>query len=363
MIELVDLKAQYLASKAAIDRRMQTVLEHGQFIMGPEVAELEQRLAAITGARHCVTVSSGTDALLIALMALGVGAGDEVITSPFSFVAPAEAIVRLGATPVFCDIERDTCLLDAGLLEGLITPRTRAVLPVSLYGQPCDMDAIDAVAARHGLVVVEDAAQSFGATYRGRPSCHLSTIGCTSFFPTKPLGCFGDGGALFTDDDALAQAARQIRVHGQSARYRHTRVGMNGRMDTLQCAVLLGKLERLTWELERRRAVAERYDEALAGLGVARVLTRPERASVFAQYTVFLENRDAVAAALAEAGVATAIHYPTTLAEQPAYAQLTNDDLAGARHVASRVLSLPLHPYLEPSLQDQVVEALARALG
>ncbi len=361
MIELFDLRAQYAASKALIDARIQAVLEHGQFVMGPEVAELEGRLSALTGARHCVTVSSGTDALLIALMALGIGPGDEVITTPFSFVAPVEAIVRLGAKAVFCDIEPDTCLLDAALLEAAITPRTRAIIAVSLYGQPCDMDAIESIAARHGLALIEDGAQSFGATYKGRASCHLSTIGCTSFFPTKPLGCYGDGGALFTDDDGLAQATREIRVHGQSARYRHTRIGVNGRMDTLQCAVVLAKLERLGWEMEQRRALAARYDELLTPLGVRPVLRGAERTHVFGQYTVFLENRPAALATLHAAGIPTATHYPLSLAEQPAYAELARySELPNTERAASMVLSLPLHPYLDLSVPELVAEALRR---
>lgn len=245
-IPFIDLKAQYEALRPAIQERMQRVLDHGQFIMGPEVHELEERLAAWTGARHCVTVSSGTEALLISLMALGIGPGDEVITTPFSFIATAEVIALAGATPIFVDVEPDTCNIDTGLIEARIMPRTKAIMPVSLYGQPADMDEINAIADRHGLTVIEDAAQSFGALYGDRKSANLSGIGCTSFFPSKPLGCYGDGGALFTDDDAIADACRQIRVHGQSERYVHTRVGVGGRMDTLQCAIVLAKLDRFS---------------------------------------------------------------------------------------------------------------------
>ncbi|MBY0237350.1 MAG: DegT/DnrJ/EryC1/StrS family aminotransferase, partial [Burkholderiaceae bacterium] len=249
----IDLKAQYQALKPSIDARIQKVLDHGQYIMGPEVKELEEKLAAYVGAKHCITVSSGTEALLIALMALDLQPGDEVITTPFTFAATAEVIVLLGGVPVFVDIQADTCNIDPQLIEAAITPKTRAIMPVSLYGQVCDMDEINAIAARHGNIpVIEDAAQSFGATYKGRKSCGLSTFGATSFFPSKPLGCYGDGGALFTNDDVLAQAAREIRVHGQSARYTHTRLGVGGRMDTLQCAVVLGKLERFDWEVEQR---------------------------------------------------------------------------------------------------------------
>ena len=244
-IEFIDLKTQYADSKERIDARIQVVLDHGQYIMGPEVRELEERLELFTGARHCITVSSGTDALLIALMALGVKPGDEVITTPFTWVSTAEVIALLGATPVFVDVESDTCNINPNLIGAAITPKTKAIIPVSLYGQVADMDEINAIAARHGNIpVVEDAAQSFGATYKGRKTCNLSTIGCSSFFPSKPLGCYGDGGVIFTNENALATAMREIRVHGQERRYHHTRVGLGGRMDTLQCAIVLAKLEK-----------------------------------------------------------------------------------------------------------------------
>ncbi|NUP87150.1 MAG: DegT/DnrJ/EryC1/StrS family aminotransferase, partial [Burkholderiaceae bacterium] len=299
-MQFTDLKAQYGALKQSIDARIQRVLDHGQYIMGPEVAEMEQALADYSGARHCVAVSSGTEALLIALMALGLKSGDEVITSPFTFAATAETIVLAGGVPVYVDIEPDTCNIDARLIEAAITPRTRAIMPVSLYGQAADMDDINAIAARHGLVVIEDAAQSFGARYRGRRSCNLSTIGCTSFFPSKPLGCYGDGGALFTSDDTLARAAREIRVHGQSGRYHHTRIGVGGRMDTLQCAVVLAKLERFDWELQRRRELGQRYRERLAASGAEAGLlaVRGDRDCVWAQFTVLVDDRATVQKAL-----------------------------------------------------------------
>jgi len=364
-MHFTDLKAQYAALKPDIDARIQRVLDHGQYIMGPEVAELERALAAFTGSRHCVTVASGTEALLIALMALGIGPGDEVVTSPFTFAATGEVIVLVGATPVFVDVEPDTCNLDARQLEAAITPRTKAIMPVSLYGQVADMDAINAVAARHGLAVVEDAAQSFGASYQGRRSCALSTIGCTSFFPSKPLGCYGDGGALFTDDDALAQAAREIRVHGQSARYHHTRIGVGGRMDTLQCAIVLGKLPRFAWELERRHALGARYTALLQGIGGLRTLTvRPDRDCVWGQYTVFVDNRAAVQAALQAAGIPTAVHYPRPLHHQPAYAAHCCPECCPvSARVAQQVLSLPMSADLAQAEQDRVVDALRAACG
>ena len=362
-LPFVDLKAQYAALRESIHARMQKVLDHGQFIMGPEVAELEEKLAAWTGARHCVTCASGTEALLIALMALGVRPGDEVVTTPFTFVATAEMIVLIGATPVFVDIEPDTCNLDPAKLEAAVTPRTRAILPVALYGQPADMDEINAIAARHGLAVIEDAAQSFGATYKGRKSCSLSTIGCTSFFPSKPLGCYGDGGALFTSDDALAAALREIRVHGQSGRDRHTRVGVGGRMDTLQCAVVLAKLERFEWEIERRIAIGRRYDALLAerapDLELVRV--RPDRTSVYAQYTLMTPRRDALAAALKARGIPTAVHYPQPLHQQPAYTRYANGALPASESAAARVVSLPMHADLGHEAQDRIVAAVADA--
>jgi len=363
-LPFIDLKAQYAALKPSIDARIQRVLDHGQYIMGPEVKELEEKLAAYVGARHCITVSSGTEALLIALMALDLQPGDEVITTPFTFAATVETIVLLGGVPVYVDIEPDTCNIDASLIEAAITPRTRAIMPVSLYGQVADMDEINAVAARHGhLPVIEDAAQSFGASYRGRKSCGLSTWGATSFFPSKPLGCYGDGGALFTDDDALAQAAREIRVHGQSARYTHTRVGVGGRMDTLQCAVVLAKLERFDWEIAQRLRIGARYQQLLQDLPVRKLAERGDRDCVWAQFTLQLENRSVVQQALNAAGVPTAVHYPKPLHRQPAYERFwQGQPLPHAESAAQRVMSLPMSADLAEAQQDAVIEALRLAL-
>lgn len=363
-MQFTDLKTQYAALKADIDARMQRVLDHGQYIMGPEVAELEQALANRTGAAHCVAVASGTEALLIALMAIGLQPGDEVITTPFTFAATAEVIVLLGGKPVYVDIEPDTCNIDASLIAAKVTARTKAIMPVSLYGQVADMDAINAVAARHGLVVIEDAAQSFGAVYRGRQSCNVSTIAATSFFPSKPLGCYGDGGALFTSDAALAQAMREIRVHGQSGRYHHTRVGVGGRMDTLQCAVVLAKLPRFDWELQRRQALAARYARLIqaSGAPVQLLAVRPDRDCVWAQYTVMVDHRPAVQQALQAAGVPTAVHYPKPLHHQPAYAaDCCPDCNPHSIRAGQRVLSLPMSADLAEADQDRVVQALARA--
>ncbi|MEX3772185.1 DegT/DnrJ/EryC1/StrS family aminotransferase [Pseudomonas sp. MYb118] len=363
-IPFVDLRTQYEALKSEIQLRINNVLEHGQYIMGPEVAELEDRLCTYTGARHCITVSSGTDALLISLMALGVGRDDEVITTPFTFAATAEVIVLLGAKPVFVDIDPLTCNIDAAKVEGAITSRTKAIMPVSLYGQPSDMDEINAIAARHGNIpVIEDAAQSFGADYKGRKSCNLSTVGCTSFFPSKPLGCYGDGGAIFTSDDAFAQACREIRVHGQSQRYWHTRVGLGGRMDTLQCAIVLAKLERFEWEVEQRIEAGARYNRAMDELGVKRVQQKADRTSMFAQYTILVEDREQVQASLKQQGIPTAVHYPVPLNEQPVYRCYgSSSDTPISHSVARQVMSLPMSADVG-SVFEPVMSGLRTALS
>lgn len=358
-IEFADLKAQYRESKDTIDARMQAVLEHSQFIMGPEVAELEGRLARYAGVKHCIGASDGTTALLIAMMALGIGTGDEVITTPFTFIATGEMIALIGAKPVFVDIDPETFNLDPAMIEAAVTDRTRAILPVSLYGQCADFDAINAVAARHGLPVIEDAAQSFGATYKGRHSCALSTIGTTSFFPSKPLGCYGDGGACFTDDDDLARRMRQISLHGQDRRYHHPLIGLNGRLDTLQAAVVLAKLDTFDAEVAARIRIGARYSEMLNGR-VKTPVVEPHNSSVYGQYTIELDNRDEVQARLKAAGVPTAVHYPVPLNLQPAFAFL--GQAAGSFRksdaAARRVLSLPMHAFLDERTQDRIVEAL-----
>ncbi len=382
-IPYINLQAQYRELQPSIDERIHAVLRHGQYILGPEVAELEERLAARVGVRHCISCSSGTDALLLALMALEIGPGDEVITSPFTFFATGEVIALLGATPVMVDIEPDTYNINPAGLEAAITSRTRAILPVSLYGQPAEMDEINAIAERHGLPVIEDAAQSFGAVYKGRHSGGLSTIGCTSFFPSKPLGCYGDGGACFTGDDTLALRMHQLRNHGQEARYRHAFIGINGRLDTLQAAILLAKLDVFDRELIARGEIANAYNGALLALQKAGRLLRlpvlrPGRTSPYAQYTVEVENRDAVAKALSEAGVPTAVHYPVPMHRQPVFSLVKSaeasreddyrrpraiaGDLSCAEAAASRVLSLPLHPYLTRPELLRVTRALEAAV-
>jgi UDP-2-acetamido-2-deoxy-ribo-hexuluronate aminotransferase len=356
-MEFIDLKTQYKALRESINGRIQTVLDHGQYIMGPEVKELEDRLSAYTGAKHCITVASGTEALLISLMAIGIKPGDEVITTPFSFIATAEVIVLLGAKPVFVDIEPDTCNINASLIEEKITDKTKVIMPVSLYGQPTDMDEINAIADKHGLSVIEDAAQSFGATYKGKKSCNLSKIGCTSFFPSKPLGSYGDGGAIFTSDDDLAQAMREIRVHGQSKRYVHTRIGLGGRMDTLQCAIVLAKLDHFELEVEQRIAIGSKYNELLEGK-IKKVIQRPDRTSVYAQYTVFVNERDFVQSRLEAIDIPTAVHYPLPMHLQPAYQELCCPECCPEATKASNyVMSLPMHPYLKD--EDLLVVSLA----
>ncbi|GJI92556.1 MULTISPECIES: DegT/DnrJ/EryC1/StrS family aminotransferase [Duganella] len=359
-MEFIDLKAQYQRLREDIGGAMQRVLDHGQYIMGPEVAELEQRLAAWSGARHCVTAASGTEALLIAMMALGVRPGDEIVTTPFSFIATAEAIVLLGARPVFVDVERGSANIDPALIAARLSKRTRAIMPVSLYGQPADMDAINDLAQAHGLAVIEDAAQSFGASYRGRRSGNLSTIGCTSFFPSKPLGCYGDGGAAFTSDDELAQAMREIRVHGQSQRYRHTRIGVGGRMDTLQCAVVLAKLAVFDEELALRQRVAACYERLFAGR-VATFAPAVDRSSAYAQYTILPRRRAVVQAALQQAGIPSAVHYPVPIHRQPAYAGFDDADCPVAELLSQHVLSLPMGPYLSLADAEKVAATVLAA--
>lgn len=361
MIAFVDLAAQRGRLKAEIDNAIHNVLTHGQYILGPEVDELEAKLAGYCGSDFCVTVANGTDALQIALMALGVGPGDEVITPAFSYIATAEAALVLGARPVYVDIDPHSFNMAPQLVERAITSRTKAIIPVSLYGQCADFDAINAIAARHGLPVIEDAAQSFGATYKGRKSGNLSTIACTSFFPSKPLGCYGDGGAIFTSDPELAKLVRQIARHGQERRYYHVRVGVNSRLDTLQAAILLPKLAILDDEIAARQQVAARYMSAMSDLPVALPRVAKGNVSAWAQFTIGVENRDAVQSVLRDAGIPTAIHYPMPLNRQPACRD-ENAILPAGDKASREVLSLPMHPYLEADQQATVVSALETAL-
>lgn len=359
MIEFIDLKAQQALIKDKIDANIQRLLAHGQYILGPEVFELEEKLAAFVGAKYCISVANGTDALQIAQMALGIGPGDEVITPGFTYIATAETVALLGAKPVYVDVDPRTYNLDPQLLEAAITPRTKAIIPVSLYGQCADFDAINAIAVRHGIPVIEDAAQSFGATYKGKRSCNLTTIACTSFFPSKPLGCYGDGGAIFTNDDELAKVMRQIARHGQDRRYHHIRVGVNSRLDTLQAAILLPKLEIFERELEQRQQVAQQYQQLLEAVGIATPFVAPDNTSAWAQYTVQVDARDAVQENLKAAGIPTAVHYPIPLNKQPAVAD-PQARLPVGDAIAQRVMSLPMHPYMVIADQKKIVATLAR---
>lgn len=371
MMEFIDLKTQYQRLKTEIDAGIQRVLDHGQYILGPEVAELEEKLAAFVGAKYCITVANGTDALQIAQMALGIGPGDEVITPGFTYIATAETVALLGAKPVYVDINPRTYNLDPALLEAAITPRTKGIIPVSLYGQCADFDAINAIAAKHGVPVIEDAAQSFGATYRGRRSCNLSTIACASFFPSKPLGCYGDGGAIFTNDNELAKVMREIARHGQDRRYHHIRVGVNSRLDTLQAAILLPKLAVFEEEIALRQQVAARYACAFASVFASEawqpippvVLPHIEahNTSVYAQYTVRLQNREQVQEKLKAEGIPTAVHYPIPLNKQPAVADAAAHLPVGDA-VAAQVMSLPLSPNISATDIRKVASCLKAAI-
>lgn len=358
-MDFIDLKTQRLRLQDKLDAALRRVMEHGQYILGPEVTLLEEKLAEIAGTKHCITCANGTDALQIAQMALDIGPNDEVITPGFTYIATAETVALLGAKPVYVDIDPKTFNLDPDRLEAAITSRTRAIIPVSLYGQCADFDRINQIAERHGIAVIEDAAQSLGARYKGRPSGGLSTIACTSFFPTKPLGCYGDGGAIFTNDDQLATVMRQIARHGQDRRYHHIRVGINSRLDTMQAAVLLVKLEVFAEEIELRQQVAQRYDRKLSELSLFTVPQIEEHnLSVYAQYTLRTPRREAALEALKQVGVPTAIHYPLPLNRQPA----VRDEAAILPHgdcAADEVFSLPMHPYLTEEAQNRIAAALA----
>ena len=348
-MEFIDLKSQQARIKAKIDQRIQDVLSHGRYVMGPELDELEERLKNYVGARHCIGASSGTDTLLIAMMALGIGPGDEVITVPFTWISTAEMIALIGATPVFVDIDETTWNMDVSKLESAITEKTKAIMPVGIFGQTADMIGINEIASRNGnLPVIEDAAQSFGATHHGKKSGGLSTIGSTSFFPSKPRGCYGDGGGLFTNDDELAERMRHIRVHGQTERHHHPILGINGRLDTLQAAILLEKLEIFDDEILRRQEVAQAYGDGIRNSSVTLPMVGPCNTSVFAQYTILSSNRDVLAASLKKAGIPSVSYYAVPLHLQPVFADLgyKKGQFPITEDVASRGLSLPMNPYL-----------------
>ncbi|PIP88506.1 MAG: aminotransferase DegT [Bdellovibrionales bacterium CG12_big_fil_rev_8_21_14_0_65_38_15] len=362
-MEFIDLKTQYDSIHEDITHQINKVLSHGQYIMGPEIGELESELSRFINSTHCITNSSGTDALLLALMAIGIRPGDEVITTPFTFFATGEMISLLGAKIVLVDIDNETYNLDARLLESAITSKTKAIMPVSLYGLCADFDPINEIANKYKIPVIEDAAQSFGASYKNKKSCGLSTIGCTSFFPSKPLGGYGDGGACFTNDPALALKMRELRIHGQESRYNHTSIGINGRLDTLQAGILLAKFKIFPKEIELRKKIGARYTQLLDG----RLKTQKipsEQTCVYAQYTIEVENRSDVQEKLKNVGVPTSVHYPIPLHLQPVFKGIgyNQGDFPNAENASKRVMSLPMHPYLDEVTQDKIVSELLKVL-
>ncbi|HFU77559.1 MAG TPA: DegT/DnrJ/EryC1/StrS family aminotransferase [Epsilonproteobacteria bacterium] len=359
-IDFAKLQYQYQLYKAEIDEAIHKVLDNSNYIMGNEVRELEENLQNFTGAKHAITCSSGTDALLLAMLALDIQPDDEIITTPFTFIATAETIAFLKAKPVFVDIDEKTYNIDASKVEEKITQKTKAIMPVSLYGQPANMDAIQAIADKHNLKVIVDGAQSFGSTYYGITDSNLGDISCTSFFPAKPLGCFGDGGAVFTNDDILAAQIKSLRVHGQSKRYHHQYIGMGGRMDTLQCAVVDVKLKYYAKDLKRRQEVAEKYTKALEKKDLVLPFVDSRATSAWAQYSVRIQNRDEIQAQLKEQGIPTAVHYPMPLHLQECFVYLDykNGDFPVAEKVSEEIMSLPMNPYLDDKEIDYICKKL-----
>jgi len=347
-IDFANLQHQYQLYKTEIDEAIHKVLDNSNYIMGNEVKALEENLEKFTGAKHAITCGSGTDALLLAMMALDIQPDDEIITTPFTFIATAETIAFLKAKPVFVDIDEKTYNLDPSKIEAQITSKTKAIMPVSLYGQPADMDAIQAIADKHNLKVIVDGAQSFGSTFKGKTDSNLGDIATTSFFPAKPLGCFGDGGAVFTNDDALATKIKQLRVHGQSKRYHHQYIGMGGRMDTIQCAVVDVKLKHYAKDLALRQEVARKYTQALEGKNLILPFVDNRATSAWAQYSVRVQNRERVQATLKEQGIPSAVHYPMPLHLQECFQYLgyQKGDFPMAELVSDEIMSLPMNPYL-----------------
>jgi len=346
-IDFANLQLQYQTYKKEIDHNIQAVLNKSNYILGEEVQILEQELQKFTGAKHAITCSSGTDALLLALMAIDIQPGDEVITTPFTWISTGEMIALLKAKPVFVDIEPDTYNIDANLIEKAITKKTKAIMPVSLYGQPADMDAIQAIADKHYLKVIIDGAQSFGSTYNGKMDSNLGDISTTSFFPSKPLGCYGDGGAVFTNNEEYAKKIKLLRVHGQSKRYHHQYIGIGGRLDTLQAGVLLAKLPNFKQELKDRQNVADQYTKELSETFQIPII-KVNRTSAWAQYTLRFTNRDNLQLKLKEDGIPTSVFYPIPLNLQECFKYLTSrhGDFPVSDQASREVLSLPMNPFL-----------------
>lgn len=359
-INFIDLKAQYQQYQEEINNEVMEVLSSTQFIGGEKLNTLEKNLANYTGSKFAIGCSSGTDALLLSLMALDISHGDEIITTPFTFIATAEVISFLGAKPVFVDIEKDTYNIDANKIQDAITERTKAIIPVSLYGQCADMDAINEIAQKNNLYVIEDACQSFGATYKGKKSCNLSTIGCTSFFPSKPLGAYGDGGAIFTNDEELAKKIKMLLNHGQDQRYKHKYIGINGRLDAIQAAVLNVKLKHFNSEVKLRDEIGSRYNDLLEDANVITPKILEDNTSVFAQYSIQVEDREAMVTKLNKNDIPTAVHYPIPLHLQEAFANLrySEGDFPVSEEVSKKIMSLPMSPYLSQDQQDYIVQTI-----
>jgi UDP-2-acetamido-2-deoxy-ribo-hexuluronate aminotransferase len=347
-IDFANLHKQYLRYKNEIDEAIQNVINSSKFIMGPDIQELEKGLCEYTGAKEAITCSSGTDALLLAMMALGIKGGDEVITTPFTFIATAETIALLGAKPVFVDIDEETYNIDASKIEEKITPKTKAIIPVSLYGQPCDLDEINEIAKKYNLKVIIDGAQSFGAEYKGKEEVHYCDVYTTSFFPAKPLGCFGDGGAVLTNNSDLAEKIRMLRVHGQNKRYHHKYIGLGARMDTIQAAVVNVKLKYYKQDFEKRNKVAQKYNELLKDSNIILPKIKPDRSTPWAQYSIRVRNRDEIQSKLKEVGIPTAVHYPMPLHLQECFSYLgyKKGDFPVAERVSQEIMSLPMNPDL-----------------
>lgn len=347
-IDFANLQYQHNLYKNEIEEAILKVARNCNFIMGDEVQELEKNLENFTGAKHAISCSSGTDALLLAMMALDIKPGDEIITTPFTFIATAETIALLGAKPVFVDIDEETYNIDPYKLEQVITPKTKAIIPVSIYGQPADIDAIASIADQYDLKVIVDGAQSFGSTYKDKTDSNLGDISCTSFFPAKPLGCYGDGGALFTNDDALAEKIKSLRLHGQTKRYYHKYIGMGGRLDTIQAAVLNVKLKHYSKDLKLRQEVAAKYTKVLAGKDLILPYVSENTTSAWAQYSIRVKNRDEIQEKLKQAGIPTAVHYPRSLHLQECFEYLGYEkgDFLISELVSEEIMSLPMNPYV-----------------
>ena len=362
-IDFANLKQAYAEHQNEFQKEINNVLSSASFIMGKEVQVLEQELSRFSKANYAISCSSGTDALLLSMMAMGVKPGDEIITTPFTFISTAETIALVGAKPVFVDIDASTYNLDHSKIEEKITNKTRAIIPVSLFGQISDMDEINDIANKYGLIVIEDAAQSFGATYKGVPSCNLSTFGCTSFFPAKPLGCFGDGGAVFTNNENFAKKIQSLRVHGQNKQYSHKYIGLCARLDNLQAAVLLVKLKYFKKTIRLRQLAAERYNNLLEDV-VPLPKIKEGNTSVWAQYSIRVKSRNLIQSKLKELGIPTAVYYPQPIHLQQCFKYLgyCEGELPISESISKEILSLPINPYIKEVEQKFIVDELKKLM-